>query len=158
MEKERVNLFVTKEQLELIFDGIKDRRLLWERTLEHFEGSKSAGRDIEECSDEEEAGYMKCVHDRLYDDLKQKVDEVGVNTLESLSLETLTTTLGKAEVMRVFRGDWERVVYVYTARESNYLLFISMSEMASFFDIGREPEHQFTSEAELHAFLRYWKG
>ena len=158
MDKERINLVITKEQLEAIYNSVEERRAVWRRTLEYHKGSEAVGGEIEECSNELEAEYIVGVYDQLFNDLEQKVGELGVNILESLALEELEQFSGSIEILRVFRGDWERIVYAYCCNESDYLFFDSTCEMIRFFDAGKKPGHQFTSEAELHTFLRYWKG
>lgn len=82
MKKERINLVVTKEQLEAIYNSVEDRCAVWRRTLEYYKGGEEVGGEIEECSNESEAEYVVGVYDQLFNDLEQKMEGLGVNILE----------------------------------------------------------------------------
>ena len=111
MGKERINLFVTKEQLELIWNSVKERRNAWKRTLSYHSGKEHVGGLIEECSDEAEAEYVLGTYEELQQELQSNIENLDINRVESLAVETLEGVHQNIEVFVLGHGNQERVVY-----------------------------------------------
>ena len=79
MEKEQVNLSISREDLELIFYSVEARRALGRRTLDYHQGGENVMEEIEECKDVAEAEYVVSVYDALYLKLQARMASVGVN-------------------------------------------------------------------------------
>lgn len=158
MEKERINLFVTKEQAEMIGNSVEGRKDLWKKTLDYHSGNENVVGDIEECSHEAEAEYVFSRYDELNKYLGSKMIEVGANEIDYLTVGQLELSNQTIEVIKLTRNQWGWVVYVFNDRGDSYYFFDSMWEMIQYFDVGKEPDHIFGSEVELDAFLRHWTG
>lgn len=158
MEKERVNLYVTKEHLELICNSVDERRSLWKRTLDYHMGNEDVVGEIEECSHENEAEYVLGLYEELHILLETKIKEIGANVIEPLADDYLALPNESVEIIKLTRGKWQHVVFIYNHRGLDYYFFESIWEMIQYFDIGKEPQHIFGSDTQLDTFLRHWVG
>jgi len=156
MEKERVNLYVTKSQLGLILESTHSSRSVWQRTLEsHFNGDSEAD-DIEECATECDAEWMCDAYEELKELLQGRQQEVGVNEIEVVASDYVGRANLTLEIVKLTREGDERIVSVYNCRGLDYYFFPSLCEMVQFFDEGKEPENIFSSDRELDMFLRFF--
>lgn len=155
MEKERVNLYVTKCQLDLLLESALQTSSYWERTHEAMMEGDDNAPDVEECTTECEAEFMQESYEQLCDELKKRAKEVGVNEIELVASDYVGRANLTLEIIKLTREGNERVVCVYNMRGVDYLFFSSLWEMVQYFEEGKEPERLFSSDRELDAFLRY---
>lgn len=53
----------------------------------------------------------------------------------------------------------DEYLYVYNYKGVHFRLFIGLLELAQFFELGKEPKHDFSNDEELDLFLEeYWKA
>ena len=65
MEEERVNLYVTKCQLDLILESTLCSSYSWKRTHDAFMKGDDDASDVEECTTECEADFMQEGYEKL---------------------------------------------------------------------------------------------
>lgn len=61
------------------------------------------------------------------------------------------------ELINLVNSRSSRLVYVYNHEGTHFRFFDALISILEFFNSGTEPEHTFTSEEELDAFLRDFK-
>jgi hypothetical protein len=160
MEEERVNLYVTKCQLDLILESALRCSYSWKRTHDAIMKGDDDVSDVEECTTECEAEceaeYMRDAYDELKELLQVRQQEIGVNRIETVATDYVARANQTLEVIKLTKGTSEKLVYVYNFRGLDYYFFPNLCEMVQFFDEGKEPEHIFSSDRELDMFLRFF--
>lgn len=111
--------------------------------------------DVEECTTECEAEFMLERYDKLCEELRERVEEIGVNEIEVVASDYVGRANLTLEIIKLTRRGSERIVYVYNCRGLDYYFFPNLWEMIQFFDEGKEPELVFASDRELDGFLRF---
>ena len=155
MEEERVNLYVTKCQLDLILESTLRCSYSWKRTHDAIMNDDDDATDVEECTTACEAEFMQGGYEKLCEELRERAKEVGVNEIEVVASDYVGRANLTLEIIKLTREGNERIVCVYNCRGLDYYFFPSLWEMVQFFDEGKEPEHIFASDREVDAFLRY---
>ena len=155
MEEERINLYVTKSQLDLILESTLCSSYSWKRTHDAFMKGDDDASDVEECTTECEAEFMQAGYEKLCEELRERVEEIGVNEIEVVASDYVGRANLTLEIIKLTRGGSERIVCVYNCRGLDYYFFPNLWEMIQFFDEGKEPEHVFASDRELDGFLRF---
>ena len=155
MEKERVNLYVTKCQLDLILESVLRCRYSWKRTYEAMMKGDDNAPDVEECTTGCEAEFMQEEYEKLSEELRARVKEVGVNEIDVVASDYVGRANLTLEIIKLSKEGNERIVCVYNCRGLDYYFFPDLWEMIQFFDEGKEPEYVFSSDRELDLFLRY---
>lgn len=79
-----------------------------------------------------------------------------MNKIIPLSTEYLSPSR-TIELINIVNSRSSRLVYVYNHEGTHFRFFDALISILQFFKSGREPEHTFTSEVELDAFLRDFK-
>lgn len=156
MEEERVNLYVTKCQLDLLMESVLSSSLYWKRTYEAKMKGDDNASDVEECTTECDAEFMQEAYEQLCGELRVRTQEVGVNEIEAVASDYVGRANLTLEVIKLTREGNERVVCVYNMRGVDYLFFSNLWEMVQFFEDGKEPERLFSSDRELDLFLKFF--
>ena len=156
MEEKRVNLYVTKCQLDLLLESVLRSSYSWKLTHDAIMKGDDDASDVEECQTACEAEFMQGGYEKLYQELQAKAQEVGVNEIEVVASDYVGRANLTLEIIKLTRGGKERIVCVYNCRGLDYYFFPNLWEMVQFFDEGKRPEHMFSSDREMDGFLRFF--
>lgn len=79
-----------------------------------------------------------------------------MNKIIPISTEYLSPSR-TIELINIVNSRSSRMVYVYNHEGTHFRFFDALISILQFFELGMEPEHSFTSEDDLDAFLRDFK-
>ena len=123
MEKEKVNIYVTKIQLDLILESVIGSSYCWKRTYDAFMKGADEADDVEECTTACEADFMQDGYEKLGQELRAKAKEVGVNEIEVVASDYVGRANLTLEIIKLTKEKSERIVCVYNCRGLDYYFF-----------------------------------
>jgi hypothetical protein len=112
MEEKRVNLYVTKCQLDLLLESVLRSSYSWKLTHDAIMKGDDDASDVEECTTECEAEFMQGGYEKLYQELQAKAQEVGVNEIEVVASDYVGRANLTLEIIKLTRegspagGQW----------------------------------------------------
>ena len=128
------------KRLEALFYGSSALRCSysWKRSHDAILKGDDDASDVEECTTECEAEFMRDGYEKLCEELRARAKEVGVNEIEVVASDYVGRANLTLEIIKLTRGGNERVVCVYNCRGLDYYFFPNLWEMVQFFDEGKE--------------------